>query len=110
MALRLAIAPTFQIPVGLSVPGRADPVTVRVTYRWMPPAKFRDFLALANEREDLALLHDVIECIDGLEDESGRPIAYTTDTLADLLATLQPAGVELYAAWVKEHTPAQTKN
>jgi hypothetical protein len=41
MALRIAIAPTFQIPVGLSVPGRAEPVQVRVTYRWMPPAKAR---------------------------------------------------------------------
>jgi hypothetical protein len=110
MALRLAIAPTFQIPVGLSVPGRADPVTVRVTYRWMPPAKFRDFLAAAGQREDIDLLRDVIEKIDGLEDEDGQPLRYSDDTLADLLATLQPAGVELYAAWVKEHTQAKTKN
>ena len=110
MALRLSIAPTFQLPVGLSVPGRAEPVQVRVTYRWMPPAKFRDFLAAAADREDLDLLRDVVEKIDGLQDADGQPIAYSDDTLADLLATLQPAGVELYAAWVKEHTQAKTKN
>lgn len=109
MGLRLAIAPTFQTEVKLSVPG-SEPVPVRVTYRWMPPTKFADFVKNAADRGDLPVLQDIVDKIDGIEGDDGQPLAWSADTLKRLTETLQPAALELYAAWVKEHTQAKTKN
>ena len=110
MALRIVPAPTFSAEVGISVPGQIEPERLRVTFKYMPAARFTAFLESTAGRADVDIVADVVSDIAGLQDEEGQPLPYSRGALEKLCAHYQPAALELYAAWLREHQQAKGKN
>jgi hypothetical protein len=117
MTIRINInpAPTFTVPVLISVPG-AEPAKISVTFRhkgrkaldaWIKrPAEAK---TAGTEIADADYLGEIIaDWADiGADD---RPVPYSRDALADLLDAYPTSGTELFNAYLKALTEAREKN
>jgi hypothetical protein len=106
----LVPTPTFSAPVPLSVPGLADPLEVRVTFRHKTREALAKWLADAGQRADGDMLHDVITEWTGMADEQGEPVPYSRTALETLLDNYPAARGELFAVYVSELSKSKRKN
>lgn len=107
---KLNPAPTFVAPVPLSVPGLPEPVNVTVTYRYKNKAALSAWLNAMTGKDNVALLHEVIDGWAGISDAAGADVPYSLTALTDLLANYSAAHNELFHAYLRELTEAKTKN
>lgn len=101
-------APTFTVPVPLSVPGSPEPVDLQVTFRH----KNKDALKawMHSGKEDAIMLHEVIVEWADMQGPDGEPVAYSLAELQGLLSDFPAAHGELFRVYMRELTASKAKN
>jgi hypothetical protein len=103
-------APTFTVPVPLSVPGLPEPLEVNINFKHKSRAALAKYLAELGGREHTAYLHEVIDSWTGVHNDAGEPVPYSITALSDLLGNYSVAHAEILAAYTRELTEAKRKN
>lgn len=108
---KLNPAPTFVAQVPLSVPGKAEPVPLSITFKHKGKEALYLWLESAREQsDDHATLSSVIDGWSGLLDEAGGPVPYSADNLQRLLDNYPSAAAELFRSYTKELSESKRKN
>jgi hypothetical protein len=108
---KICAAPVFEFPVKLTVPGQSSPGEITVTFRHKSQSELSAWLASARDgRGDLSALVEVVEGWDGVEDQEGKVIAYTSESLGVLIDQYHPAAGELFNGYLKGLTESRVKN
>lgn len=98
--------PTFTADVPLSVPGQADPVIVKVTFKHKSKPALLDFEERIRDKKTKIeeLLFEIVE------DWSGIDAPCTQETITTLAANYIAAPVEIITAYNKELVRSKIKN
>jgi hypothetical protein len=110
MSFKLNPAPTFTIPVPLSVPGSSEPVEIRVTFKHKNREPLQTWLKKAEQEINEELLQEVITDWSGLVDDEGAPVPYNRTTLGALLENYTGARFELFGSYNSELSRSKRKN
>ena len=113
--------PTFESDVALTVPGAAEPATLRVTWRHLGRKAQRAWIERPSRQQqpgaaepatldDAAYLGEVIAGWSGAVDDKGAPAAYSQEALASLLDAYPASGGELFNAYLRALTESRAKN
>lgn len=114
--LTLKAAPTFTVPVDINVPGQADPVPVRMTFKHRTKS---ELLAFEQEKRTLSDLQVFMRVVLGweLEDEVPDtdppqcvPVAFNEATAAVFLDHYAGAALSTWLTYVDELFKARRKN
>jgi hypothetical protein len=108
---KIVANPTFESAVQLSRPDADAPITVQVTWRHKGTRELSAWLDAAGAAGgDAEYLDQVIVSWGRVVDEDGKPVEYSRDALAVLLANFPSAGKELVQAYYRRLTDARGKN
>lgn len=103
-------APTFDVQVPISVPGKAQPLDLSVSFRHKRKTQIADWIARARGRTDAEILGEVIERWSGMHNSQGEEVVYTSDSLDTLLENYPAAKDDLFQTYLRELTEAKRKN
>lgn len=108
---KIVAQPQFTTEVRLSRPDSDTPVVVDITWRHKGTRELAAWLESATAQEDDAsYLDQVIVSWGRFVTEDDKPLAYSREALAVLLATFPSAGKELVQAYYRRLTDARAKN
>lgn len=108
--IKLNPNPTFSAPVLLTVPGEPEPVQITMTFRHMAADKVTEWLANNETRPSLDALAEIITGWDGVQDEEGNEVSFSSDALSTLLNNYRAATPEIVVAWIREMGASRLKN
>lgn len=106
---RLTPNPTFTADVKVTVPGADAQAVLTLTFRHKGRKALKAWIEGAAERPDAEFLDEVIESWRGVETATGA-VAYSRETLAELLDAYPAAGGEIFDAYLRALTRAREKN
>jgi hypothetical protein len=107
---KLNPTPTFTVPVPLTVPGLPEPLEVNITFRHKTRAALRAWVDAGRGKDEVALLHELIEGWSGVFDDAGAPVPYSLTALNDLVGSYWAAQEEISDAYLRELKESKTKN
>lgn len=108
---KLNPSPTFTADVRVTVPGAEAPALLTLTFRHKGRKEIKRWIESAKAADsDTALLAEVIESWRGVESDSGAPVPYGQEALAQLLDAYPAAGGEIFDAYMAALTRAREKN
>lgn len=116
MALKLITPLVVKDDVTITVPGAEQVGVLKVVYAYQTARQhdaWRDGVvsaAASGSQTMTELLAPVIKGWEGLEDDQGQPIPYSSEALDDLLDKFPAAAGELYRGYTHVLTRSRAKN
>lgn len=107
---KLVPEPTFTAAVALSVPGQAERLEVKFTFKHKNRTALQVWINSASSKKDYELLGEVMVSWSGLYDAAGEPVPYSLTALTDLIENYGTAHVEIYKTYFDELTKSKEKN
>jgi len=102
--------PTFAVAVPLTVPGLPEPLEVTFTFRHKTRDALRAWVESGRGKDEIALLHELIEGWAGVFDDAGAPVPYSLTALNNLVGGYWAAQEEISDAYLRELKESKTKN
>lgn len=103
--------PTFTADVLLTVHGSAEPAKLCVTFKHKGRKALADWIGLPKKMADAGTpVKDADYLGEVIEDWDGVDAPYSIESLDALLDAYQPAGMELYEAYIRALTESRAKN
>lgn len=104
--LKLAHDPQFKALVGISVPGKKEPVEVEFTFKYLTRSGWEEFL---KSNEETPLLETLPQIVEGWNEKhiEGK---FSKDNLAKLLDVYPAAAMDIYKAFIEELHKSRVKN
>jgi len=103
-------APTFEVVVPISAPGKAAGLDLTVTFRHKRKTAIAEWISTARGRTDVEILGEVIHGCVRMHDGKGEDVPYSSDALGTLLENYPAAKDDLFNAYLRELTEAKRKN
>ena len=103
--LKLTADPEFTAEVQITVPGRAEPAPVQITYKYMSKPEVEEFLALSKGLSDDEACRQIVR---GWGE--GIDAKFTPENLDTFLASYHAAAFEIVMAYFRELTASRVKN
>ena len=110
MALKINPAPAFEFDAQLTVPGAAQPATVRVTARHKGREALAAWIEGAAGSRDPEFLGSVVSGWSGVFDADGAEVPFSSEALARVLDAYPAAGRELFEQYLAALTESRRKN
>lgn len=107
---KLVHSPTFTAKAHITIPGQDKPGEINVVWRHKTRAQLQDWIKRSANGNDEEILAEVIEGWSGVTDADGQVIAYSRESLVQLLETFPASGADLWRAYTRELTTARAKN
>lgn len=102
--------PTFTAPVPITVPGLPEPLEVQFTFRHKNKAALKAWAVDGVDKDDAALLHELIVGWSGMQDSKGAEVPYSLTALHELINSYWAARDEITAAYLAELKDSKAKN
>jgi hypothetical protein len=102
--------PTFAVAVPLTVPGMPEPLEVTFTFHHKTKAALSAWVVDGAGKDEVALLHELIEGWHGVQDDKGADMPYSLTALNDLVGGYWAAQGEITDAYLRELKDSKTKN
>jgi Phage tail assembly chaperone len=106
-------APEFFADVRVTVPGSADPATLRLKFRHLGREALSAWIAKPSKQSvvnDAEYLGEVVTGWEAVKDDQDRDVPFGQAALASLLDAYPAAGREIFAAYVSALTESRAKN
>ena len=103
-------APTFEVVVPISAPGKAAGLDLAITYRHKRKTALAEWIATARGRTDVEILGEVIEGWSGMHNRKGEDVPYSSDALGALLENYPAAKDDLFNVYFRELTEDKRKH
>lgn len=103
-------SPTFDVQVPISVPGKAQPLDLSVSFRHKRKTAIAAWINTARGRTDVEILGEVIESWSGVHNAKGEDVPYSVAALTTLLENYPAAKDDLFQVYLRELTEAKRKN
>lgn len=103
--------PTFKTDVQLTVTGSTEPVKLSITFKHKGRKALADWVALPKKMVDAGTpVKDAAYLDEVIADWEGVDAPYSVEALDALLDAYQPAGQELFEAYIHALTESRAKN
>lgn len=103
--------PTFKADVQLTVIGSTEPAKLVVTFKHKGRKALADWVALPKKMADAGTpIKDADYLDEVIADWEGVDAPYSVEALDTLLDAYQPAGQELFEAYIRALTESRAKN
>ena len=103
-------APTFMVQVPITVPGKAEPLELAITFKHKNRAALAAWAAAGVGKDDTELLGELIVTWSGMQDDKGEDVLYSFTALNDLIAGYWAARDEIISAYLRELKESKIKN
>ena len=108
---KILAEPQFTCEINISRPDSDDAITVDVTWLHLGTRDLMAWLKAADKQpDDATYLHQVMVGWGRFVGADSKPLPYSKEALAVLLATFPSAGRELVQAYYRRLTDARAKN
>ncbi len=103
-------APTFRAKVPLTVPGEDARAVVEFEFRHKGRTAFATWWDSIGERDDPAVLADVIVSWTGVIDDKGAEVPFSADVLAQVLDNYPASAFDILGAYRRALWESREKN
>lgn len=106
MGFKITPPPTFNVTVGISVPGLSSPAPLQLVFRNIGKEQPKRLAADGGEAEVLVALIDSWDA----EDDAGNPVPVSLESVGQLIDKMPAASSEIATAYYKGLNEEREKN
>lgn len=112
MAIRLKQKPTFKFRVELSQPGTEEREVLWLLGKHKGQAELKELVGKAGEVDgrDAEFLPLFLDGWEGVLDDEGKPVKFTTENLAEFLDQWPGAGLAIFTEYCRQLSAGRAKN